>query len=71
MAASPLCPEEIQNYRYLTGSNFETGITATAGGTQTNAYQLSAQMSDLATVATALDAVALPKATGAGVGRHR
>lgn len=61
MAASPLLPEEIQNYRYLNGTNFEDAITAKASGTQATAYQLSAQLNTIDTCATAADSVALPK----------
>lgn len=61
MAATPLSPNAIGSFRYLAGTNFETGITATASGNQANAYQLSAQMSRIDTVGTALDSVALPK----------
>lgn len=63
MAASPQSPDNLSQFRYLAGTNFETGITATASGTQAAAYQLSAQMSDISVCATALDSVALPKIT--------
>lgn len=40
--------------------DIETGITATAGGVQATAYQLTKSLNLLATVATNADAVALP-----------
>ena len=63
MAATPPSPLPLDNYRYLTGTNFELQITANAGGGQTGAYPLSAQMSVIGTVANAGDSVALPKAS--------
>jgi hypothetical protein len=68
MAASPLSPDNLLQYRYLTGTNFEDAITATASGTQTTAYKLTAQMSVVDTVATTADSVALPKIVVAGIG---
>lgn len=61
MAASPQVPGTLETYRYLAGTNFEVGITAHSGGGQASAYQLSAQMSDISTVAAGADSVALPK----------
>ena len=61
MSAAPLVPNNIGNYRFLTGTNFEKGITAHAGGGQANAYPITAQMSRIDTVATAGDSVVLPK----------
>jgi|GEM_PF-2333730 len=43
-------------------SSSETGITATAGGGQANAYQLTAGLSEVTTVATGADSVKLPPA---------
>lgn len=63
MAANPLSPDNLCSFRYLGGTNVETGITATASGTQATAYALTAQMSRIDTVATPLDSVALPKIT--------
>lgn len=71
MAASPQSPDNLLQYRYLTCTNFETGITATASGTQTTAYQLQAQASRIDTCATALDSVALPKIGPFAVGDAR
>lgn len=61
MPANPMNPDCIANDRYLMASNFETGITATSGGGQANAYALTAQMSKVATVAAGADSVSLPK----------
>src|SRR5258708_1989372 len=61
MAASPQSPDNLLSYRYLTFTNFEDGITATAGGGQSGAYQLNAAVSVIDTVATPGDSVALPK----------
>lgn len=61
MAASPLSPNAIGSYRYLAGTNVETGITGTASGTQATGYGITAQMSRIDTIATAGDAVTLPK----------
>lgn len=54
-------PNSLQDYRYLTCTNDEDSITATAGGTQALAYQLNAQLSRIIVCATAGDSVALPK----------
>lgn len=61
MAASPLSPNAIGSYRYLAGTNFETAITGLAGGGQTGATPITAQMSRIDTITTAGDSVALPK----------
>lgn len=61
MSATPRVPDNIGNYKFPFASNRETGITATASGTQSTAYQLSAQSSLIATCATNNDSVALPK----------
>src|SRR5438477_9174688 len=71
MPANPLSPDNLLSYRYLTGTNFEDNITAFAGGGQSGAYQLSAQMSRVTTVASGNDSVQLPKAIIAGVGDSR
>lgn len=42
--------------------SIQTGITATAGGGQANAYQLTTDMARISTVATAADSVRLPPA---------
>lgn len=63
MAANPLVPNAIGNNRYAMASNTETGITATSGGGQANAYALTAQVSEILTVAAPADSVALPKIT--------
>lgn len=63
MAANPLVPNAIGNNRYAMASNTETGITATSGGGQANAYALTAQASEVLTVAVANDSVSLPKIT--------
>ena len=61
MSATPLIPNNIGNYRFLTGTNFEKGIVAHAGGGQALAYPITAQMSRIDTVVTAGDSVVLPK----------
>jgi hypothetical protein len=66
MAASPLSPDVVANDRYVTGSNQEVGITATASGGQANAYLLQAQQSRVDTVASPNDSVALPKVIAVG-----
>lgn len=68
MAANPLVPNAIGNNRYLLGANVEAGITATAGGGQANAYGLTAQLSEVLTVASGNDSVALPKITPVALG---
>ncbi len=47
------------NFALPKGSS-QTGITATASGGQTNAYQLTARINNVTTVATAADSVKLP-----------
>jgi|SRR5580692_76584 hypothetical protein len=61
MPATPQSPDAIGNSRYMAGTNMEDKITATAGGGQSGAYQLSAQISVIDTVVTSGDSVALPK----------
>jgi hypothetical protein len=68
MPATPQCPDNLLSFRYLTGTNFEDSITATAGGGQANAYALTAQMSRVSVVASGNDSVALPKASIVGIG---
>jgi len=48
----------------------ESGITAGAGGTSLAAYQLSKEVSFIATVATANDSVKLPAITSNLIGMH-
>jgi hypothetical protein len=48
----------------------ETGITAAAGGGQTNAYQLASEVSILAVVATTADSVKLPELSADQIGLH-
>lgn len=60
MSVTPQSPGAIGTQRYLAGTTIETGITATASGTQTTAYQLKAQMNVISVCATAGDSVALP-----------
>jgi hypothetical protein len=58
----------VQRFRGKTGfdsppaQHFLSGLTAHAGGGQTNALQLSGQMASIGTVATAADSVKLPTA---------
>lgn len=47
----------------LIGFSSQSGIIATAGGGQTNAFQLSFYVNEISTVATAADSVMLPPAT--------
>lgn len=61
MAQTPLSPNRIGGMTSIGLTTFESGITAAAGGTQAAAYQLSAQVNQVATCATAADSVALPK----------
>lgn len=61
MAATPQVPNRIANDRFGSVGNSETGITAAAGGGQTNATALTAQLNVVETVATAADSVKLPK----------
>lgn len=67
MPASPPAPNGIGNTRWAAGTSYENGITAHAGGGQTAAYQLSAQLSTIATCATAADSVVLPPIAAWGV----
>ena len=71
MPATPVSPDNLLSYRYLTATNFEDAITALAGGGQTGAYALSAQLSRVATVASGNDSVALPKIINVGIGDSR
>ena len=48
-------------FKYIEGS-VEDAITATASGSQTTSYQLTAQVSRISTVATTADGVKLPLA---------
>ena len=68
MAAVPVAPPAIGNNRYATMTNVETGITATASGSQTAAYPLTAAFSKVAVCATNGDAVILPKITSHAAG---
>ncbi len=61
MSASPIIPNHIGQSRFARLTNVETGITAKAGGTQANSYQLSAAVSRVDTVASGNDGVRLPK----------
>ena len=61
MPATPLSPNNIGDNRYLAGTNTETGITATSGGTQAAAYALSAQISRVDVAAAPGDSVLLPE----------
>lgn len=61
MAANPLVPDRIGEEKHPRLSNTETGITAHAGGGQTSAYQLSAQVNEISVVASGNDSVKLPK----------
>src|SRR5258708_9836182 len=63
MAATPLIPDSLQTFRYLYGTNLETGITALAGGGQTGATALTAEVSRVDTVASGNDSVSLRKIT--------
>ncbi len=51
-------------------SSVTTGITAFAGGGQTSATQLSAEVNIVATVATAADSVKLPELSANLIGMH-
>lgn len=61
---------QTQNQRDLVGrrtvGDIETGITATAGGNQSTAYQLTKSFNVLGTVATNADAVKLPSDRAVG-----
>ena len=62
MAATPLSPPKIGALTYPPmASTTDTGITATASGTQANAVLLTAQFNKVATVATSADSVKLPQ----------
>lgn len=62
MAATPASPSKIGSLTYPTmASNTDTGITALAGGGQTNATLLTAQFNKVATVASGNDSVKLPQ----------
>ena len=61
MAATPRVPDSIGSLKFPFLSNTEISITATASGNQTTAYQLSAQISRVDTVASGNDSVRLPK----------
>lgn len=64
MATTPLAPNNIGHLNFAPGAtNFNSGITATAGGGQTNAVLLTAQFNDIATVASGNDSVKLPPVT--------
>src|SRR5258706_5557237 len=77
MAIQPQVPDAIGNLKFPFLQNVETGIVARAGGGQTSAYQLGAQINRVDTVASGNDSVKLPKIvpspgalskTGASVG---
>ena len=55
-----LFQEQINEANEISGS--ENNITATAGGGQTNAYQLTKKINNVTTVATAADSVKMPLA---------
>lgn len=61
MAANPLSPDAVGQNRYSLATNIDAGITATAGGAQTGAYLLQAQVNKISVVATTGDSVQLPK----------
>lgn len=61
MAANPLSPSAIGDNRYSIGTNIDDLITAFAGGAQTGAYLLQAQVNRITTVTTVGDSVQLPK----------
>lgn len=61
MAIFPLVPDSIGPLKFLIASNRETGITATASGNQTTAYQMGAQVNVIGTCVTAADSVKLPR----------
>lgn len=61
MSATPPVPNAIGEDKFPFLSNVETGITATASGNQTTAYQLTAQSNIVSTVASGNDSVKLPK----------
>lgn len=61
MAVVPQSPNRIGGNIFTIFTNREGSITATAGGGQSGAYQLAAQLNRVTTVATAADSVKLPK----------
>lgn len=61
MAVRPQVPNHIGESKFPFLSNRELSITAHAGGGQSSAFQLGAQMNVITTVTTAADSVALPK----------
>ncbi len=61
MSAQPRVPNKIGDNKFPFLSNFETGITAFAGGGQSSATQLGAQVNMVTVVATDADSVKLPK----------
>ena len=63
MSASPLSPNHIANTRFALASTTEAGITATASGSQTTGYPITAQASQVSTVGTTGDSITLPKIT--------
>lgn len=63
MSASPAVPNKIAQLNWPQLSNFETGITAKAGGGQSSATKLTAQVSWVDTVASGNDSVKLPPIT--------
>ena len=62
MAATPASPPKIGSLTFPTmAANTDTGITAYAGGGQTNATLLTAQFNKVTVVGTAADSVKLPQ----------
>jgi hypothetical protein len=62
MAATPASPPKIGSLTFPTmAANTDTGITAYAGGGQTNATLLTAQFNKVTVVVTAADSVKLPQ----------
>lgn len=61
MAQTPASPNRIGGLTAIGLTTFESGVTATASGTQATAYQLTAQVNQISVCATANDSVALPK----------
>lgn len=61
MAAVPQIPNAIGRLRYIKAMNSEIGIVALAGGGQTGATSLTAQVNRIDTVASGNDSVSLPK----------
>jgi hypothetical protein len=61
MSQTPASPTQIGHLTFAPGAtSTDTGITAYAGGGQTNATQLVAQFNKVATVASGNDSVKLP-----------